>query len=131
MAARPFRTGCWVMGAVRSGRIGRAGLGRRCGAAAVVLAVVVGAAACSKSGAGSSSSGGSDSGAGSSGGSSSNAPAVTIQGDITFNDANLAKLDAALKQALAGKDLSKLDQAMVVNVAVDYWNAGKIGFNKG
>lgn len=119
------------MGAVRSGRIGRAGLGRRCGAAAVVLAVVVGAAACSKSGAGSSSSGGSDSGAGSSGGSSSNAPAVTIQGDITFNDANLAKLDAALKQALAGKDLSKLDQAMVVNVAVDYWNAGKIGFNKG
>jgi ribose transport system substrate-binding protein len=120
-----------VMGAVRSGRVGRAGLGRRCGAAAVVLAVVVGAAACSKSGAGSSSSGGSGSGSGSSGGSTSNAPAVTIQGDITFNDANLAKLDAALKQALAGKDLSKLDEAMVVNVAVDYWNAGKIGFNKG
>ncbi|CAG6395599.1 substrate-binding domain-containing protein [Streptomyces cocklensis] len=119
------------MGAVRSGRVGRAGLGRRCGAAAVVLAVVVGAAACSKSGAGSSSSGGSGSGSGSSGGSTSNAPAVTIQGDITFNDANLAKLDAALKQALAGKDLSKLDEAMVVNVAVDYWNAGKIGFNKG
>jgi ribose transport system substrate-binding protein len=56
---------------------------------------------------------------------------VTIQGDINFNDANLAKLDAALKAALAGKDLSKLDLAMVVNVAVDYWNAGKIGFNKG
>ncbi|CAG7606279.1 substrate-binding domain-containing protein [Actinacidiphila bryophytorum] len=119
------------MGAVRSGRVGRAGLGRRCGAAAVVLAVVVGAAACSKSGAGSSSNDNSGSGAGSSGGSSSNAPAVTIQGDITFNDANLAKLDAALKQALQGKDLSKLDEAMVVNVAVDYWNAGKIGFNKG
>jgi ribose transport system substrate-binding protein len=96
-----------------------------------VLAVVVGAAACSKSGAGSSSDDGAGSGAGSSGGSSSNAPAVTIQGDITFNDANLAKLDAALKQALQGKDLSKLDEAMVVNVAVDYWNAGKIGFNKG
>ncbi|UWE12206.1 substrate-binding domain-containing protein [Actinacidiphila bryophytorum] len=119
------------MGAVRSGRVGRAGLGRRWGAAAVVLAVVVGAAACSKSGAGSSSDDGAGSGAGSSGGSSSNAPAVTIQGDITFNDANLAKLDAALKQALQGKDLSKLDEAMVVNVAVDYWNAGKIGFNKG
>jgi ribose transport system substrate-binding protein len=118
------------MGAVRSGRVGRAGLGRRCGAAAVVLAVVVGAAACSKSGAGDSDS---DAGkpAGSSGGSGSSAPAVTIKGDITFNDANLAKLDAALKQALAGKDLSKLDEAMVVNVAVDYWNAGKVGFNKG
>ncbi|MFG1811919.1 substrate-binding domain-containing protein [Streptomyces sp. NPDC049040] len=121
------------MGAVRSGRVGqagRAGVGRRCGAAAVVLAVLVGAAACSKSGAGDS---GSDAGkaSGSSGGTGSSAPAVAIQGDITFNDTNLAKLDAALKAALAGKDLSKLDEAMVVNVAVDYWNAGKIGFNKG
>ncbi|SHN18854.1 monosaccharide ABC transporter substrate-binding protein, CUT2 family [Actinacidiphila paucisporea] len=122
------------MGAVRSVRVGRAGQGmrpglaRRCGAAAVVLAVMVGAAACSKSGAGS----GSDSGSAAGGtGSASNAPAAAIQGDITFNDANLAKLDDALKAALAGKDLSKLDEAMVVNVAVDYWNAGKIGFNKG
>ncbi|WP_073501815.1 substrate-binding domain-containing protein [Actinacidiphila paucisporea] len=106
----------------------RPGLARRCGAAAVVLAVMVGAAACSKSGAGS----GSDSGSAAGGtGSASNAPAAAIQGDITFNDANLAKLDDALKAALAGKDLSKLDEAMVVNVAVDYWNAGKIGFNKG
>jgi ribose transport system substrate-binding protein len=119
-----------VMGAVRSGRVGRAGLGRRCGAAAVVLAVVVGAAACSKSGAGSGSASGGGTGSADAG-SASNAPAVTIQGDITFNDANLAKLDAALKAALAGKDLSKLNEAMVVNVAVDYWNAGKIGFNKG
>lgn len=119
------------MGAVRSGRFGRVGLGRRCGAAAVVLAVMVGAAACSKSGAGDSTANGSGSGGSSSGGSSSKAPAVTIQGDIAFNDDNLAKLDAALKAALAGKDLSKLDQAMVVNVAVDYWNAGKIGFTKG
>lgn len=117
------------MGAVRSGRVGRAGLrmGRRCGAAAVVLAVVAGAAACSKSGAGDSGSGSDSTSA--AGGAS--APAVTIKGDITFNDANLAKLDDALKAALAGKDLSKLDEAMVVNVAVDYWNAGKIGFNKG
>ena len=96
----------------------------RLGAAAVAVAVVVTAAACSKSGAGSPSS---DAGNTSGGGS----PAVSIQGDITFNDANLAKLDAALKSALAGKDLSKLHEAMVVNVAVDYWNAGKTGFNKG
>ncbi|NUP36704.1 MAG: substrate-binding domain-containing protein [Streptomyces sp.] len=118
------------MGAVRSGRAGRNGRGgvaRRCGAAAVVLAVLAGAAACSKSGAGSSGSGS----GGTTGGTGTGTPAVTIQGDITFNDANLAKLDAALKQALAGKDLSKLDEAMVVNVAVDYWNAGKVGFNKG
>ncbi|MFI0939676.1 substrate-binding domain-containing protein [Streptomyces sp. NPDC021020] len=103
---------------------------RRCGAAAVVLAVLAGAAACSKSGAAASGSGSGGSG-GAAGGTGKDAPAVTIQGDITFNDANLAKLDAALKQALAGKDLSKVNEAMVVNVAVDYWNAGKVGFNKG
>lgn len=107
-------------------RCGRGGWGR-VGAAAVVLAVVAVSAGCSKSGAGS------GSGSGSGGGSASapGSPAVSIQGDITFNDVNLAKLDAALKAALAGKDLSKLDEAMVVNVAVDYWNAGKAGFNKG
>lgn len=115
---------------MRDMRTGKRGLGRSCGAAAVVLAVLAGAAACSKSGAGSS---GADAGAGSGGsatGAGKEAPAVTIQGDISFNDANLAKLDAALKTALAGKDLSKLDEAMVVNVSVDYWNAGKAGFNK-
>ncbi|WP_335979186.1 MULTISPECIES: substrate-binding domain-containing protein [Streptomycetaceae] len=98
----------------------------RWGAAAVTLAVVLAAAGCSKSGAGGSSS--SDN----SGNSTSSASSATaIKGDIAFNDANLAKLDAALKQALAGKDLSKLNEAMVVNVATDYWNAGKVGFNKG
>lgn len=89
-------------------------------AAALALAMIATVGACSKSGAG-------DSSTKSSGGSAQ----VTIKGDISFNDANLVKLDAALKSALAGKDLSKLNQAMVVNVAVDYWNAGKIGFNKG
>ncbi|MGW2377352.1 MULTISPECIES: substrate-binding domain-containing protein [Kitasatospora] len=86
--------------------------------AIVVLALAVG---CSKQGAG-------DSGT-STGGSPAAAPA--IQGDITFNDDNLTRLDAALKTALQGKDLSQLDLAMVVNVAVDYWNAGKAGFTKG
>ncbi|MBD0739554.1 substrate-binding domain-containing protein [Streptomyces sp. CBMA29] len=95
----------------------------RWGAAAVTLVVALSATACSKSGAGDSSAADA---------SSSGSPAaVTIKGDIAFNDANLAKLDAALKAALAGKDLSKLHEAMVVNVAVDYWNAGKSGFTKG
>lgn len=90
----------------------------------MLVVLIVGASACSKSGAGSGSS--SDTG-----GTSTATTATAIQGDIAFNDANLAKIDTALKAALAGKDLSKLDQAMVVNVAVDYWNAGKIGFKKG
>ncbi|WP_245771112.1 substrate-binding domain-containing protein [Actinacidiphila guanduensis] len=91
--------------------------------------VVLAAAGCSKSGAGG---GSSDSGSGSSGSGStaSSGSGVTIQGDIAFNDANLAKLNAALKAALKGKDLSHQDLAMVVNVATDYWNAGKAGFNK-
>ncbi|MBP0457540.1 substrate-binding domain-containing protein [Streptomyces montanisoli] len=99
---------------------------RRWSAAAVALAAVLAAAGCSKSGAGDSSAAtGPDAG----GSHASAAPA--IKGDIAFNDANLAKLDAALKAALKGKDLSKLHEAMVVNVAVDYWNAGKQGFTKG
>ena len=94
---------------------------------ATALLLALGASACSKTGAAGS---GSTSAAAAAGGTSS-APAVTLSGDISFNDANLTKLDAAIKTALAGKDLSKLDEAMVVNVAVDYWNAGKVGFNKG
>lgn len=97
----------------------------RLAAAAVAVALVAGATACSKSGAGG------DSSSGNGNPSKTSAGTVAIKGDITFNDANLAKIDAALKTALAGKDLSKIDQAMVVNVAVDYWNAGKVGFKKG
>jgi ribose transport system substrate-binding protein len=93
--------------------------------AATALLLALGASACSKTGA---AGGGSTSAAA---GGTSSAPAVTLSGDISFNDANLTTLDAAIKTALAGKDLSKLDEAMVVNVAVDYWNAGKVGFNKG
>jgi ribose transport system substrate-binding protein len=57
--------------------------------------------------------------------------AVTLSGDITFNQDKLAQLDAALKQAISGKDLSKVNIAMVVNVAADYWKAGQVGFTKG
>jgi ribose transport system substrate-binding protein len=98
----------------------------RWSAAALALAAVLVAAGCSKSGAGESAAT-SDGKSGASAASSSPA----IKGDIAFNDANLAELNAALKAALKGKDLSKLHEAMVVNVAVDYWNAGKEGFNKG
>ncbi len=110
-----------IMSDVRSAgrRLGRWGT-----AAVVVALVVAGAGACSKTGAG----GGSSK---STGDAANTSAAPVIQGDITFNDANLAKIDSALKAALAGKDLSKLREAMVVNVAVDYWNAGKTGFTKG
>ena len=90
----------------------------RVGAVAAALAIALTASGCSKQGAGASNQ-------------ASDTATPAIQGDITFNDANLAKLDSALKDALAGKDLSQLDLAMVVNVAVDYWNAGKVGFTKG
>lgn len=83
------------------------------------------AGACSKN------SGGNNAGAAGPSGSNSSSAAVQLSGDLSFNQDNLQKLDNALKQALAGKDLSKVNIAMVVNVAADYWNAGKVGFEKG
>lgn len=56
---------------------------------------------------------------------------VTLSGSLGFNQTKLGQLDAALKKALAGKDLSKVNIAMVVNVAADYWKAGQVGFLKG
>lgn len=50
---------------------------------------------------------------------------------VGFNQANLTALDGALKCALSGKDLSSVNIAMVVNVAADYWKAGRTGFLKG
>ncbi|WP_235031828.1 substrate-binding domain-containing protein [Actinacidiphila yanglinensis] len=87
------------------------------------MALIATLGACSKNGAGGSST--------DSANAKDTSAAPAIKGDIAFNDANLAKLNAALKTALAGKDLSKLDEAMVVNIATDYWNAGKSGFTKG
>ncbi|MET7730159.1 substrate-binding domain-containing protein [Streptomyces sp. NPDC005402] len=89
-------------------------------ATAVLLSLA--AAGCSKNAGGSDATG--------STGTKAAAP-VALAGSVTFNQANLAKLDAALKSALAGKDLSKVDIAMVVNVAADYWKAGQVGFLKG
>jgi len=87
-------------------------------------------AACSKS-AGSSSTPPATS---SSASSSSSAPATThvaLSGSLAFNQTKLAALDTALKKALAGKSLSGVNIAMVVNVAADYWKAGQVGFLKG
>src|ERR1700736_2901417 len=44
------------------------------------------------------------------------ASTVPLSGSLDFNQAKLATLDAALKKALAGKSLSKVNIAMVVNV---------------
>jgi ribose transport system substrate-binding protein len=93
-----------------------------------VVALLALCAACSKSPGGSSSS----SAPASSGSSSSAAAApVTLNGSLTFNTGKLSQLDAALKAAMQGKDLSKVNIAMVVNVAADYWKAGQVGFQKG
>jgi ribose transport system substrate-binding protein len=99
--------------------------GKKLTVVATALLITLGAAACSKTGAGATTT------PSTTGSNSATAAAPTLQGDLSFNDDNLTKLDASIKTALAGKDLSKLDEAMVVNVAVDYWNAGKVGFTKG
>jgi ribose transport system substrate-binding protein len=91
-------------------------------AALAAIALLSSVAACSKSSGGSASASSS---------SSSAAPAVKLAGTVTFNQQNLAKLDAALKTAMAGKSLSAVNIAMVVNVAADYWKAGQVGFLKG
>jgi ribose transport system substrate-binding protein len=99
---------------------------RRPIAAIAAIALLTLMAACSKSANGSGGSGGS---------SSSPAPATSsappLTGSLAFNQANLTKLDAALKAALKGKSLASVNIAMVVNVAADYWKAGQVGFLKG
>jgi ribose transport system substrate-binding protein len=95
---------------------------RTIAAASAVALLALSAAACSKSSTGSTSGSGS---------SSSPAPKISLAGSITFNQDKLAQLDQALKSALAGKSLSGVNIAMVVNVAADYWKAGQVGFQKG
>src|SRR5450755_2572975 len=92
-------------------------------AALSAIALVTLTAACSKSASGASST------------PTSTASAVTLSGTVTFNQGNLAKLDAALKSAMGGtalrSPLASVNIAMVVNVAADYWKAGQVGFLKG
>ncbi|MEZ0093496.1 substrate-binding domain-containing protein [Streptacidiphilus sp. EB129] len=101
------------------------GISRSRTAAAVATAALLAltAAACSKS-----PTGGTTAAAPSGSGA---AAGPVLSGSVTFNQDNLGKLDAALKSALAGKDLSGVNIAMVVNVAADYWKAGQVGFLKG
>ena len=105
-------------------------------AAVPAVALLALSAACSKSAsssstppATSSSSASSSASAAATGGASPGA--VALSGSLTFNQTKLATLDAALKKALAGKSLSNVNIAMVVNVAADYWKAGQVGFLKG
>ncbi|MBR7827762.1 substrate-binding domain-containing protein [Actinospica sp. MGRD01-02] len=88
--------------------------------AATALIIALTAAGCSKS-----------SGSTTSASSSTTAAAVTLTGNVSFNDANLTALDTKIAAALKGKSLSGVNIAMVVNVAADYWNAGKTGFQAG
>ena len=106
-------------------------------ASALVLALT--AAGCSKSGGGSG--GGSTTQASATipancfaspaAASSPSSTGNALDGTVTFNDANLTALDNAISCALKGKSLSAANIAMVVNVAADYWNAGKTGFQAG
>jgi ribose transport system substrate-binding protein len=83
-------------------------------AAAAVAAVVVSAAGCSKSG---------DAGTSNTAAS----PKVALQGSITFNDADLGKIAAQIKQQIAGKDVSGVRVAMVINNPSAYWREGEAG----
>src|SRR5215472_9786853 len=97
-----------------------------------VIALLAVTAACSKSPSGSSSSSAPPAASSASGSSSSTAPAApSLSGSLAFNQSKLAELDGKLKAALAGKSLSAVNIAMVVNVAADYWKAGQVGFLAG
>ena len=105
-------------------------ISRRAAAAVPAIALIALSAACSKSASSSSA----PPATSSSDSSSSSAPAtshVALSGSLAFNQSKLATLDTALKKALAGKSLSGVNIAMVVNVAADYWKAGQVGFLKG
>jgi ribose transport system substrate-binding protein len=105
-------------------------INRRALAAIPALAAISLAAACSSSSSSSSASAPASTAGGSAPASASSAP-VSLSGSLGFNQANLAKLDAALGSALKGKNLSAVNIAMVVNVAADYWKAGQVGFQAG
>jgi ribose transport system substrate-binding protein len=95
------------------------------------VALLALSAACSKSPSGSSSTPPASSPASSGASSSAAAAPVALSGSLAFNQDKLGQLDTAIKTALKGKDLSKVNIAMVVNVAADYWKAGQVGFQKG
>jgi ribose transport system substrate-binding protein len=110
-------------------------ISKRAMATVPAIALLTLAAACSKSGSSSTPPPATSSSASSSSSAAASSPAtgghVSLDGSLAFNQTKLAQLDAALKKALAGKSLSGVNIAMVVNVAADYWKAGQVGFLKG
>lgn len=104
-------------GAARAG-VTRRDVLRMAGAGASLLTVGPALAACG-GGSTSSSSGG------------SGATATALRGSTDFNNANLKKLAAAIKQQLQGKDLGQLKIAMVINIPGDYWTPGQNGLMAG
>jgi ribose transport system substrate-binding protein len=110
-------------------------ISKRAYVAIPAVALLTLAAACSKSGGTSSAPpastpAGSPASSAATAASSAAAPAA-LSGSLAFNQTKLGQLDDALKAALKGKDLSKVNIAMVVNVAADYWKAGQVGFLAG
>ncbi|HWG25799.1 substrate-binding domain-containing protein [Actinospica sp.] len=110
----------------------------RTAAAATALIFALTAAGCSKSGGGTSNTATDAAGtvpanclASPSAAATASSGGNALQGSVSFNNANLTALDGAIACALKGHDLSKVNIAMVVNVAADYWNAGKTGFQAG
>jgi ribose transport system substrate-binding protein len=108
-------------------------INRRALATVPAIVLITLAAACSKSAGNSSTppAPGNSAGTSATAASSPAASHAALTGSLGFNQTKLGQLDAALKKALAGKDLSKVNIAMVVNVAADYWKAGQVGFLKG
>jgi ribose transport system substrate-binding protein len=103
-------------------------ISKRAFAAVPAVALLTLAAACSKRATESSTPPASTPAAGAS---STAAAPIQLSGSLGFNQSKLGQLDDALKAALNGKDLSKVNIAMVVNVAADYWKAGQVGFLAG
>jgi len=107
-------------------------ISRRAAAAVPAIALLaLSASACSKSASSSSTPPATSSSSSSAAASSPATSHVALSGSLAFNQSKLATLDTALKKALAGKSLSGVNIAMVVNVAADYWKAGQVGFLKG
>jgi ribose transport system substrate-binding protein len=111
----------------------------RTAVAATALIFALTAAGCSKSGGGSGTSTGAAAAAtipancfaSPAAAASASSGGSALQGSVSFNDANLTALDTSIACALKGHSLSNVNIAMVVNVAADYWNAGKTGFAAG
>ena len=108
-------------------------ISKRAAAAVPAIALLALSAACSKS-AGSTAAPPASTPASSSSSAAASSPAgsghATLNGSLSFNQASLAARRRA-EGALAGKSLSAVNIAMVVNVAADYWKAGQVGFLKG